>query len=283
VLLHGRLLEHSNHHRKVAQSGAKGGNAMSTRRVGLFAWLCITAGVLIPGAAQAQNTFRVYGGLAPTPYKISFDSKSPYPSQTAKSQYTAANVGLSWISPTGIFVDFAASQSLSATHDLWDSVPGGQSKDFSHDSYTLTGGYNHGFAQGASVSGFGGLISSRTILNAPKPPLPFSKDTFDARGIFIGVGGGIPALGGQITGSLAVAGMSGTWKDDNGFNNHADTTFGFSLGAAYTYKFSPAWGITADLKGQSYKYNFAVYSTTQPAYTVTEKIVSAGVRLSYQF
>ena len=255
---------------------------MSTRQTGLCIWLCVAAGILIPGAAQAQNTFRVYAGVAPTTYKISFDSNSPYGNVTAKSQYTAANVGLTWISPKGIYVDFSASQSLSATHDLWDSIGGG-SQDFSHNSYTLTGGYNHVLSKGASVSGFGGLISSHTTLNAPKPPLLFSKDTFDARGIFIGAGGGMPALGGQFTGSLAIAFMGGTWKDDNGFNNSADTTVGASLGAAYTYKFSPAWGITADLKGQSYKYNFHVYSTTQPAYTVTEKIVSAGVRVSYQF
>jgi len=254
---------------------------MSTRRVGLFAWLCITAGVLVPGAAQAQNTFRVYAGLAPTKYQISFDNNAPYAGQTAKAQYTAANVGLTWISSMGIYVDFAASQSLSATHDLWESVGGG-SQDFSHDYYTLTGGYNHPFSSGASVTGFGGFISSHTTLNAPQGFFGFTKDTFDARGIFIGVGGGMPALGGQITGSVAVAGMSGTWKDDSGFNNSADTTFGFSLGAAYTYKFSPAWGITADLKGQSYKYNFGAYQA-EPPYTVTEKITSVGVRLSYQF
>jgi hypothetical protein len=258
---------------------------MSTRQVGLFVSLCFAAGVLISGAAQAQNTFRVYAGIAPTTYKISFDNNAPYAGKTAKSKYNAANVGVTWISPKAIFVDFAVSQSLSATHDLWDSVPGGGSQDFSHNSYTLTAGYIHSFPQGANVTGFGGAIVSRTTLNAPKPPFAFSKDMFNARGIFVGVGGGMPALGGQITGSVAIAGMSGKWKDDNVFDNSADTTFGFSLGAAYTYKFSPAWGITADLKGQSYKYNFGTYTATvtEPAYTVTERIVSAGVRLSYQF
>src|SRR5258708_20149395 len=46
--------------------------------------------------------------------------------------------------------DFAAQQSLSAHHDLWDSVTS-QKQDFSHDTYTLTAGYSHPFAQGASV------------------------------------------------------------------------------------------------------------------------------------
>jgi len=259
---------------------------MKSRQAGLCVGLFAAAGMLISGAAQAQSTFRVYAGIAPTNYKISFDNNAPYAGQTAKSKYNAANVGVTWISPKAIYVDFAVSKSLSATHDLWDSLGFG-SQDFSHDSYTLTAGYVHSFPQGANVSVFGGAIVSRTTLNAPPAAgFGFTKDTFNARGIFVGAGGGMPALGGQITGSLAVAGMGGKWKDDSGtFDNNADTTFGFSLGAAYTYKFSPAWGVTADLKAQSYKYNFGTYTSTvtEPAYTVTERIVSTGVRVSYQF
>src|SRR5713101_2080727 len=183
---------------------------MKTHRTELWALLFVFA--FFPAVTQAQNVFRVYGGLAPTTYKISFDQNAPnfggslnYSNKTAKSSYTAANIGLTWASPKGIYVDLAASQSLSATHDLWSSVPNTPPQDFSHDSYTLTGGYSHGFAQGASVSGFGGIIVSNTQLNAPKPPLLFSKDKFDSQGIFIGVGGGYPVLGGQISASLAIA------------------------------------------------------------------------------
>src|SRR5256885_38288 len=157
--------------------------------------------------------------LAPTSYKISFDRNAPvgYSNQTAKSSYTAANVGLTWISPKGIYVDFATSQSLSATHDLWNSVTS-QKQDFSHDSYTLTGGYSHAFARGVSVSSFGGYTVSDTVLHAPRPPQTFSKDTFDSQGIFIGAGAGVPALRGQFSGSIAIAGMKAKWKNDTGFN-----------------------------------------------------------------
>jgi len=252
---------------------------MKTHRTELWAALFVFA--FFPAVTQAQNAFRVYGGFAPTTYKISFDQNSPYGSVTAKSSYTAANVGLTWISPKGIYVDFAASQSLSATHDLWNSVPNTSPQDFSHDTYTLTGGYSHAFAQGVSVSGFGGYTVSNTQLNAPKPPLLFSKDKFDSQGIFVGAGAGVPALRGQFSGSIAIAGMKGKWKDDNGFNNTADTTFGFSLGGAYTYPITPALGVTADLRYQQYKYNFGVVTTA--AYAVTEKITSLGVRLGYRF
>jgi len=256
---------------------------MKTCRIELLGLLFVFA--FFPAAVQAQNTFRLYAGVAPTKYKISFDQNAPYSNQTAKSSYTAANAGLTWISSRGIYVDFAASQSLSATHDLWNFVPNTPPQDFSHDSYTLTGGYSHGFANRLSVSGFGGYTVSNTVLNAPKPPFLFSKDKFDSQGIFIGVGVGYPALGGQLSASLAIASMKGKWKDDNVFNNTADYTTGFSLGAGYTYKFSQAWGVTADLRLQQYKYNFGAYTATvaEPEYTVKENISSLGVRLSYQF
>src|SRR5712692_4417736 len=145
---------------------------MKTHRTELWALLFVFA--FFPVAVQAQiGTFRLYGGLAPTTYKISFDQNAPnfggglnYSNKTAKSSYTAVNIGLTWSSPKGIYVDLAASQSLSATHDLWDSVTS-QKQDFSHDTYTLTAGYSHPFAQGASVSGFGGYTVSNTQLNAP--------------------------------------------------------------------------------------------------------------------
>jgi hypothetical protein len=254
-------------------------------------WALVSAFAFLPAAAQAQSTFRLYAGLAPTTYKISFDASAPdvgtpaiatYKNKTAKSSYTAANIGMTWASPRGIYVDFAASQSLSATHDLWNSVPNTPSQDFSHDSYTLTGGYSHGFASGVSVSGFGGYVVSNTVLNAPKPPFGFSKDKFDSQGVFIGVGVGYPALGGQVSGSVAIAGMSGKWKDDSGFNNSATTTVGFSLGGGYTYPITQSLGVTADVRYQQYKYDFGA-ANTPTAYTVTEKVASVGVKLGYRF
>jgi len=254
---------------------------MKTHRIGLWGSLFVLA--VFPATTQAQSVFRLYAGLAPTTYKISFDQNAPYSNMIAKSNYIAANVGVTWISPRGIYVDLAASQSLSATHDLWNSVTT-QPQDFSHDFYTLTAGYSHAFAQGASISGFGGYIVSNTVLHAPSQ-LGFTEDKFDSQGIFIGVGGGYPVLGGQASASFAIASMKGKWRDDSGFNNSADYTIGFSLGAGYTYKFSQAWGITADVRSQQYKYVFGAYTATtvEPEYTVKESITSLGVRVSYQF
>jgi len=244
--------------------------------------LAILAAGFFSATAQAQGVIRLYAGPAKTTYKISFDSNAPYKNKSAKSDYTATNVGLTWVSPIGLYVDASAQQSGSATHDLWATTTS-QPQKFSHTSYLLTVGYVRVFERGGNISGFGGYKSGHTELAAPKPPFPWTKDKFDSKGIFVGMGGGVPALGGQFSGSVALALMNGKWTDDNGYDNSADTTLGYSAGFGYTYKFTPALGLTADWKYQAYKYNFAVYSVTQPEYAVQEKITSVGVRLSYQF
>lgn len=264
---------------------------MTRRVVKLCALLFTTAGAVLPTLAQAQTgIFRVYAGLAPTNYTISFDSNAipGYENKKAKSNYIAANLGGTWVSSLGIYVDVSAQNSLSATHDLWSDSTVSDPQDFAHDVYTLTGGYVHVFGSGVSLFGFGGYTKEKTTLNAPSGAstpglgtLLFSKDIFESSGIFIGAGGGIPALGGQFSGSAAIAGMKGTWKDDNGFEATADTTFGFSLGGAYSYKITNSLGVTGDLRYQQYKYNFGVSTSVES--TVTEKVASLGVRLSYQF
>jgi hypothetical protein len=265
---------------------------MKTNRIELSALLFVFA--FFPAVTQAQNVFRVYAGVAPTSYNISFDNNAPlgYAGKTAKSTYLAENLGLTWISPKGIYVDVSGQVSGHATHDLWKDSTVTKEQDFTHDSYTLTGGYSHGFASGISVSGFGGYTYAKTTLAAPigatvptsagPRVILFSKDIFESDGIFLGVGAGIPALRGQFSGSVAVAGMKGKWKDDNGFNNSATTTVGFSLGGGYTYPITPSLGITADLRYQQYSYDFGA-SNTPAAYTITEKVTSVGVKLGYRF
>jgi hypothetical protein len=241
-------------------------------------WTVLFVLVAFPALAQAQSgVFRVYAGLAPTTYRITLNIPPAF-NATAKSSYAAANLGATWVSPRGIYVDVSGQKSLNAKHDLWEITGDGQQK-FSRDSYTLTGGYTHVLSGGLSVSGFGGYTYGKTIFYTP-PGFGYSKDIFESKGIFVGAGASVPALRGQFSGSIALAGMKGAQKDDNGFNIDADTTFGFSLGGAYTYKLSEALGVTADLRYQQYKYDFG---TQIPGYTVTEKITSLGVRLRHQF
>lgn len=269
---------------------------MTKGRFGLWILVPTVVAALFSASTQAQEesfpgTFRLHAGIVPTSYKITFDQNAPnfggplnYQNKTAKATYAAVNAGMTWVSPTGVYVDFSAQQSLSATHDLWSNIPGGDKQDFSHDTYTLTAGYARAIGGDVSVSGFGGFLKGETVLNAPTPPFGFTKDTFDSQGLFFGVGAGVPALEGQFSGSVALAFMSGKWKDDTGYNNSARATIGFSLGGAYTYKFDPAWGVTAEVRYQQYSYNFdAQPPVAVNEYTIKEQIGSVGVRLSYQF
>jgi hypothetical protein len=57
---------------------------------------------------------------------------------------------------------------------------------------------------------------------------------------------------------------------------------GFSFGAGYTYRITPAWAVTADLKIQNYAYTFDPLGTA-PDYKVNENTTALGARVSYQF
>ncbi len=234
-------------------------------------------------SAQAQHVFRPYAGLAWTDYSIKFDSNAfvGYQNKTAKSDYLAPIVGFTWVSPQRIYVDAQYQTSLSATHDLWkDITPADQ--DFERQTFNLTGGYVHVLQSGISISGFGGYTAAKSTLKAPGPPfMAWREDVFKSSGIFIGAGAGFPGLGGQFSVSLALAALKGTWTDDTGFEAKASSAGGASLGAGYTYRVTPALGVTADIKIQNYSYTFS--PSGFPDYTVNENTRALGARVSYQF
>jgi len=249
----------------------------------------VAVGLLSP-AVQAQQTFRVYGGLALTNYSIKFDNNAfvGYQNKTAKSDYLAPTIGFTWVSPQRIFVDASYQTSLSAEHDLWTDF-GFPKQDFSRSSYTVTGGYVHVLSGGNTITGFGGLTGGKSKLKAPGPPtMGWTEDAFTSNGVFAGAAWGMPALGGSISISGAIALMAGNWKDNTPapgtFDADAKSTVGFSFGAGYTYRITPAWGVTADLKIQNYSYTFdPEIPVSAPDYKVTENIKALGARVSYQF
>src|SRR5258708_2361224 len=198
---------------------------MKILRIDLRTLLFVFA--FFPALAQAQSgVFRVYAGLAPTSYHITLDIPGAF-NATAKSTYAAANLGATWVSPRGIYVDVSGQTSLNAKHDLWEITGDGRQK-FLRDSYTLTGGYIHALPGGVSISGFGGYTYGKTIFYTP-PSFGYSKDIFESKGIFVGAGAGGPALRGQFSGSLAVAGMKGHQNDDNGFDIKTAPTISLHL------------------------------------------------------
>ncbi len=236
--------------------------------------------------AQGQGLVRVRAGVASTDYSVKFDG-GLYQGLKAESKYTAKGVGLTYVSSGGFYVDVYGQTSGDATHDLWKPLP---DQKFSRDDFTLTLGVSLP-SDAATFSVFGGFKSGTSELDAPRGrtfgfssgpgTIGWGKDTFDSSGIFFGAGVGVPAAGGQIGANAAIAFMSGTWKDDAGFNADADVTVGFSFGLSYTYTFGRNFGVILDYKAQAYSYDFA--TTTTANYSATETINSLGLNLFAQF
>jgi hypothetical protein len=272
-------------HDSVGGNQQEGLLAMRSQTFKSWMLLPVVAAGFVSPAAQAQQTFRPYAGLALTNYSIKFDSNAfpGYANKTAKSDYLAPTIGFTWVSPQRFFVDASYQTSLSATHDLWKDLPS-QDQDFSRSSYAVTGGYVHVLSGGNTITGFGGLTGGKSKLKAPVALVGFSEDVFTSNGVFAGAAWGMPALGGSISVSGALALMNGKWTDDTGFSATAKSTVGFSFGAGYTYRITPAWAVTADLKIQNYAYTFdPATPASAPNYKVTENTKALGARVSYQF
>lgn len=246
------------------------------------------AGMAIMGQTAFADV-RLRAGAASTDYSVSFDGTA-YNGRTAASSYTATNIGISFISDAGVYLDVVGSAG-EGEHDLFKretSVP----QDFSRDDLTLTLGFTNRTNGGNALSFFLGYKQGKTELSAPRgvyfaAPLNtniwWNKDTFESQGLFLGMGFGFPALGGSIGLNGAIAFMEGTWSDDAGLSSSADYTTGFSFGGSYTYMFTSWLGIQADAKYQSYAYDFGVYSTASSSYTIDEEITSVGANVLFQF
>lgn len=226
---------------------------------------------------NAETVVRVRAGAANTDYEVEFDG-GPYAGRTAKSDFTATALGLTLVSDSGFYFDIVTQSSGDATHDLWRPSP---DQNFSRDDFTLTLGATLPSDSGA-FSAFAGYKSGESELRSPTGLNAWTRDTFETDGFFFGLGYGFPAAGGQFGLNGALAFMSGTWTDDNGFNNEADYTFGYSFGVSYTYLFGKSFGINADFKTQLYSYDFNVYSGGS-MYTVDESINSLGLNVFAQF
>src|SRR6266852_9137434 len=65
-------IAHSNFRGKLTQFGQGRSITMKTHRVELWSLLFVFA--FFPAVTQAQSAFRLYAGVAPTSYNISFDN-----------------------------------------------------------------------------------------------------------------------------------------------------------------------------------------------------------------
>lgn len=233
------------------------------------------AAMALPQAVQAEGLVRIRAGVAPTDYTLSFSDTS----QKIKSDYTAKNVGLTFVSEGGFYLDMIGQTSGDATHDAY--APTYPDQKFTRTDFTLTLGLSIP-GQSGTGSVFGGFKAGSSEFSAP-PGFSWTKDTFSTAGIFFGAGYAFPAIGGQIGINGAIAFMSGTWEDDGvpKIKEDADYTFGYSFGLGYTYMFGKNFGLAVDYKWQHYSYGFD-QGTLSP-YTADENINSLGLTALVQF
>jgi hypothetical protein len=257
-------------------------------RLAIGAVLCAMTFVASEAAFADEGLIRLRATASRNSYSLGFDQNAGtgYKNKTAKATYTMKGVGLTAVSSSGVYLDIVTAKSGSATHDLWSNFTS-TPQSFERKESAITLGFSSQVGEG-SASGFLGYKTGESDLNAPPGALgayTFTKDKFKSSGMFFGGGFAFPAMGGNLGFNGAIALMSGKWTDDHNppYDNSADTTVGFSLGASYTYLFTKNVGMSVDWKFNAYSYNFALYSTTQPAYTVTETINSFGVNLLAQF
>src|SRR5260370_33916766 len=125
----------SNFRRKLTQWSQRRPTAMKTLRIAL--WTSRFVFAFFPALAQAQSSvFRVYGGLAPTSYHITLDIPGAF-NATAKSTYAAANLGATWVSPRGIYVDVSGQTSLNAKPDPVE-ISGDRRRKVLHGSHYIS-------------------------------------------------------------------------------------------------------------------------------------------------
>ncbi len=128
-----------------------------------------------------------------------------------------------------------------------------------------------------------GLKTGTTTLGAQNAGLFWTEETFETSGVVFGGGASFPIAAGKagsIGVSLGLGVMQATWQDNDGFDIDADFAVGFSYGVSYTYPITSKFGVVAEVKGNSYSYEFDNFGTP---FTVDETVSSIGAALYVKF
>jgi len=181
--------------------------------------------------------------------------------------YTAIPVGVTLITDDGLYVDLLhQTASGKAEFDGYS-----EKTDFSRDDTTLTIGGRKG--------DFSVYLGYKAAEAKTDWPAGFDPDKLTTSGFIAGLGW-VKAFGrNAVTLGGGVGILSGRYRyldprspvspnvQDNPLES--DTTLGFSAGAGYTYVFTPSFSLNADLKWQSYNYDFgSFYIKENPSHLV---------------
>lgn len=242
-------------------------------------------------AQAAQAEVKVRAGVASSTYELGGDYVS------AESKYQPTMLGATYAFDNGMYIDLAYSEG-SDKHDGWaianapTTICGGgpcgntasPSEDFERTDLALIFGASKlNPNNGIAMTFYAGLKTGETTLGAQNASLPWTEETFTTTGVVFGGGASFPiasGTAGSVGVNLGLGLMGANWEDTTGYDVDADTAFGFSLGASYTYPFTSKFGIVADVKYNKYSYDFG--DPTDP-FTVDEDISAMGVSLYAKF
>ncbi|MDO8262260.1 MAG: hypothetical protein Q7T21_03435 [Gallionella sp.] len=241
----------------------------------LISGVCAMAAL---ASQTAQAEVKVRAGAASSTYSLGGDYI------TAESKYNPVNLGLTFASDSGMYVDLAYSGGT-GKHDGWKSL-GAPAEEFKRSDVALIVGASRlNPDNGIAGTFYVGLKAGNTTLGAQNAGLSWTEETFDTAGLVFGGGASFPIASGRA-GSLGVnvgLGLMGaTWKDNSaaGYNEKAKTALGVSFGVNYTYPITSNFGVTVDYKGNAYTYNFGDAATP---FKVNEKISAFGATLYAKF
>lgn len=259
----------------------------------LFLIAGVSAGALVfAQAAAADGSFKIRAGQASTTYTADYSGFiTSYKGDSGTANYTATTYGFTYTTPVGIYFDLSGSGG-SGTHDSWRAITSAPQDFKRNDAQFVVG-----LPVGSSTSFYFGYKTGTTKMAAPKGTfdpglgatggnIGWSQDTFTAQGIIFGGGTGIPlgedGRAGVIGLNAGLGVMKANWKDDSCcYSVDADIAVGFSLGASYTYQFTPHFGATVDYKYNSYSYDFNAGMTNE--FKIGEKTSAVGASLFATF
>lgn len=141
---------------------------------------------------------------------------------------------------------------------------------------------------GLAKSIFIGYKTSRTELDGPQVSGTPAAYKFNTSGLAVGGGISKPLdIGGSVGVNGGVGVMRMIWEESylkgTTSNSTSDLSYGYSLGASYTYPFGSAFGVTLDYKTQSYNLKFSSGTGPSLPTTIVEKVSALGLSLYGQF
>lgn len=199
---------------------------------------------------------------------------SPYGSSEISTNYMTQGFGVTYITPSKLFVDLTTKSSDKAAVYNAKSVFGAlvsSDQEFSRTENTLTIGMPT--EKGLQINA--GIFNADTTFNLAQ----YGQFSQKIMGLTAGVGKGV-ALDEGRSGSFGLSATVALLKASNtdrfGTEFNSNLAYGFSFGALYNYVLTQNLSIAADAKFQTYFIKYATFSGD-------ERILSSSLSLIGQF